>query len=80
MAIFLQLSDELITLLDNIVILLVLVIWPIRLDDAFAGDTVDGAGNTVGCNEFGKITSRDYFSQPFLQAGKVARTGLRNQQ
>jgi hypothetical protein len=49
----LQLGNELITLLDDVRILLVLVVWPIRLDDAL--DTVNGAGYPVRGDEFGEI-------------------------
>jgi hypothetical protein len=53
LAVFLQLSDELVTLLNNIRILLVLVVGTVGLDDAL--DTVNGARDTVCGNELGKI-------------------------
>ena len=40
-------------MLHNVSILLVLVVWPVRLDDTLY--SVDGAGYPVGSNEFGKI-------------------------
>lgn len=42
-----------ITLLDYIHILLVLVVRPVCLDDLI--HTVNGARNTVGCDEIGEI-------------------------
>lgn len=55
LTILLELSDELITLLHNVIVLLVLVVWPIRLDDAFASYTIDGTWDTFSRNEFGEI-------------------------
>jgi hypothetical protein len=49
----LQLGDKLITLLDDVRILLVLVVWSVGLDDAL--DTVDGARDAVCCDEFGEV-------------------------
>lgn len=53
LTVLLQLGDELITLLDHVSVLLVLVIWPVGLDDAL--DTVNCARNPVCCNESGQI-------------------------
>jgi hypothetical protein len=53
LTVLLQLGNELITLFDHVCILLVLVVWAIRLDDAL--DAVDGARNAVGSDELGKI-------------------------
>lgn len=80
LSVLLQLRDELITLLYNIIVLLVLVIWPIRLNYALTSDTINGAWDTVGCNELCKVTNRDHVSQIFGQSGNAARTGLGNQQ
>jgi len=49
----LQLGDELITLLYHIRVLLVLVVWSVRLNDAL--DAVDGARDAVGGNELGEV-------------------------
>lgn len=48
-----QLGDELVTLLYYIRVLLVLVVWPVRLNDAL--DAVDGAWDAVGGNEPGEV-------------------------
>lgn len=45
LAVLLDLGNQGVTMLHNIGILLVLVIWPIRLDDTI--DTIDGARNAV---------------------------------
>jgi hypothetical protein len=58
LSVLLQLRNELITLFDDVIILLVLIIWPIRLNDAFACNTVDGTRDTISRNEFCEITSR----------------------
>ena len=54
LSILLDLGDQRITVLNHVGILLVLVVGAIRLNDTV--DTVDGAGNTVVGNEFGKVT------------------------
>lgn len=51
--ILLQLSDQGITLLDDVCILFVLVIWPIGLDDTI--NPVDCACNPLACDEFGEV-------------------------
>lgn len=56
LAILLKLGDELIALLDHIIVLLILIIWSVGLNDALSSHTVNGAGNTFGCNKFGEIT------------------------
>ncbi len=56
LSILLELSDELIALLDHITILLVLVIRTVGLDDAFAGHAIDSARDTTSCDEFGQVT------------------------
>jgi hypothetical protein len=53
LSVLLQLSDELVTLLDNIHILPVLVVWSVGLDNAL--DAIDGAGNAVCSDELGKV-------------------------
>lgn len=53
LAVLLQLCDELVALLDHVCVLLVLVVWPVRLDDAL--DAVDGAGDAVGGDELGEV-------------------------
>jgi hypothetical protein len=62
LSVLLQLGDELITLFDNIIVLLILVIWSICFNYAFACNTVNCTWDTVCCNELGKITSKDYVS------------------
>ena len=51
--VLLQLRDELITLLDDVVVLPVLVVRPVRLDDAV--HAVDSAGDAVCCDEVFEI-------------------------
>jgi hypothetical protein len=53
LAVLLQLGDELITLLDNVAVLLVLIVGPVSFDNAL--DTVDGAGDAVCGDKFGEI-------------------------
>lgn len=55
LAVLLQLRNELIALADNVLILLVLVVGAVRLDDALARDTVNGARDAAGGNEFRKV-------------------------
>lgn len=55
LAVLLQLRNQLITLADNILILLVLVVGPVRLDDALAGYAVDGAGDAATGDELGQV-------------------------
>lgn len=53
LTVFLQLGDELIALLNYIVVLLVLVVWTVRLDDAV--HAIHIARDPVCCNEVHKI-------------------------
>ena len=53
LAVLLQLGDELVALLDHVDVLLVLVVGPVRLDDAL--DAVDGARYAVGGDELGEV-------------------------
>ena len=46
-----------IALLYDVIILLVLVVWPVGLDDSLSGHTVDSAGNAAGGDELSKVTS-----------------------
>jgi len=55
LAVLLQLSDKLIALPDYILILLVLVVWAIRLDDAAAVNAVDSTGDAARGDESSKI-------------------------
>lgn len=55
LAILLQLSDELVALPDNILVLLVLVVRPVGLDDTLACHAVDGARDSTGSDELGKV-------------------------
>jgi hypothetical protein len=59
LAVFLQLRDKLIALADDVLVLLVLVVWPIRLDDTLTGDAVDGAGDATAGDELGEIPVDD---------------------
>jgi hypothetical protein len=54
--VLLKLGDKLITLLNNIVVLLILVIRSVGLDDSLSGHAVDGAGNTPGRDELSQVT------------------------
>lgn len=56
MAVLLQLGDKLIALLHDVLVLLVLVVGAVRLDDALARNTVDGAGDTAARDELCEIT------------------------
>lgn len=56
LTVLLQLGNELITLADNILVLLVLVVWTVCLDDAFSSYAVDGAGDSTGGDEAGEVT------------------------
>ncbi len=55
LTVLLKFGDELVALLDDILVLLVLVVGPVRLDDALARDTVDGAGDPAGSDELGQV-------------------------
>jgi hypothetical protein len=52
----LELRNQLIALLEHIIVLLVLIVRPVRFDDAFASHTINCAWNSLGCDEFRKIT------------------------
>jgi len=59
LAIFLKLGNQLIALLDYIVVLLVLIIRSVSLNDTLSGYSVDSAGDSFSCNEFGKIAMKN---------------------
>lgn len=56
LAILLQLGNQLIALTNNILVLLVLVVWSVGFNNTLARDAVDGAGNAAGSDESSKIT------------------------
>lgn len=56
-----QLCNQLVTLANDVLVLLVLVIRAVGLDDALAGDTVDGAGDAASGDEPSKIAIYDDF-------------------
>ena len=56
LAVLLQLGDQLVALAHHVLVLLVLVVGPVRLDDAVAGDAVNGAGDAAGGDELGEVT------------------------
>jgi hypothetical protein len=53
LAVLLQLGNELITLLDDVAVLLVLIVRAVCFDDAL--DAVDGAGDAVCGDKFGEV-------------------------
>lgn len=55
LAVLLQFGDKLVTLADNVLVLLVLVVWPVGLDDTLARHTVNGARDATPGNELGEI-------------------------
>ena len=55
LAVLLQLGDELVALADKVLVLLVFVVGPVGLDDAAAGDAVDGARDAAGGDELGEV-------------------------
>ena len=56
LAVLLEFRNELITLLDHIIVLLVLVIRTVGLDDALSSHSVDGAWDSLSRNELCKVT------------------------
>jgi hypothetical protein len=58
LTILLQLRNQLISLFNHIVILLVLVIWPVCLDYTLSSHAINGAGNAFCCDEFGQVTEQ----------------------
>jgi hypothetical protein len=56
LAVLLKLGDKLISLPHDVIILLVLIIWPIGLDDPLSSDTINGTWDSLGCDELCKIT------------------------
>jgi hypothetical protein len=64
----LQLGDQLVALAHHVLVLLVLVVGPVRLDDAVAGDAVDGAGDAAGGDELCEVTVTYQYS--FLTGGR----------
>jgi len=57
LAVLLQFGDQLVALADDILVLLVLVVGPVRLNDATAGDAVNGAGDAAGGDELGEVAT-----------------------
>jgi hypothetical protein len=53
--VLLQLGNKLVTLADDILVLLVLVVRAVGLDDTAACDTIDSAGNAAGGDELGQV-------------------------
>jgi hypothetical protein len=51
LAVLLQLGNQLIALANHILVLLVLVIRPVRLNDALARDTINGTGDAATSNK-----------------------------
>lgn len=74
LAVLLELGDELVALLYDILILLVLVVGPVRLDDALARNAVDGAGDAAGGDELGQVT---FFAAGITLASFFLRGGGR---
>jgi hypothetical protein len=58
----LQLRNQLVTLANDILVLLVLVIRTVGLNDAFAGDAVNGARNAAGGDESSEVTGTMFIS------------------
>lgn len=58
LAVLLKLGNELVSLANDVLVLLILVIRPVGLDDTAARDAVDSAGNATGGNELGKVPVR----------------------
>jgi len=56
LTVLLQLRNQLVTLANDILVLLVLVVGSVRLNDTLPGDAVDGAGDATGGDEASKIT------------------------
>lgn len=86
MPIFLEFGNQLISLLDDVSVLLVFVIWPVRFDDPV--DSIDCAGYTVSRDEFGQVPEKIPISIPSFKGTAVTpfrtssrgHTGLRIQQ
>jgi hypothetical protein len=53
----LQLGNQLVALAHHVLVLLVLVVGPVRLDDAVARDAVNGARDAARGDELGKVTT-----------------------
>lgn len=56
LAVLLELRDKLVSLANDILVLLVLVVWSVRLDYSFTIHTVDCARNSPSGNEASQIT------------------------
>lgn len=56
LSVLLQLRDQLITLLDDVVVLLVFVIRSVCLDNTLACNAVNGTWDSLGGNKLGKVT------------------------
>jgi hypothetical protein len=55
LTVLLQLGNKLISLSNDILVLLVLVVRSVRLDDTLASNSVDGARNTASSDESGQV-------------------------
>lgn len=56
LAVLLQFCNQLISLADHVLVLLVLVVGSIGFNDALARNSIDCAGNAPGGNEAGEVT------------------------
>lgn len=70
LAVLLQLGDQLVALAHHVLVLLVLVVGPVGLDDALAGDAVNGAGDTAGGDELGEVAITRTVSKSPRKVGK----------
>ncbi len=77
--VFLELGDQLISLLQNVVVLLVLIVRPVSLDHTFPRHPVDGTWDPSTRDEFGQITREPLTPKP-TSIEKNKFTGLRNRQ
>jgi len=58
LAVFLELGDELISLSHNVIVLLVLVVWPVGLDDTFPSHAINGTWDSLCGDELCKVAGR----------------------
>lgn len=74
LAVFLEFSDQRITMLHHIRVLLVLVVGSVRLDNPI--DAVDRARNAVAGDELGQIPTDDQLDS-FISRGWMTKKGKR---
>lgn len=66
MSVLLKLCNKLVTLAHYILVLLILIVGPVRLDYTLATDAVNCAWDTAGSNEASEVTCDEWLVDEYL--------------